>query len=414
MRKLLAITVLILLQHTSLCQEYTAQASLPEIKEDGFYRILITPKVAVYVNDNFSNIRLFDKDQREVPYLLNTDPVAERTAAFHEYTIEEKYQLEDSCTILVLSNSSGSAINNISLHIRNADVTKETSLSGSDDKENWYVLKENFFLSNINNTTGTSEIKIVDFPLSNYLYYRLWIKDKNSEPLNILNVGFYSTAQKSGNYFPVPVHTLIQKDTLREKKSYVRITFDTLRLMDNVEWFLSGSPFYLRNASVFTEWERTGKRGNKEKYLQHLSSIQLSSASKNIFYLPGIKVKNLVMVIENRDNPPLKVDSVAVNQLSRHITAWLEKGNVYTMKFGDDNFKAPSYDLTFFKDSIPAQVSFISLEHISPIVKDFKEASTPSIFRNRYVIWAAIIAVIALLLFMTIRLIRDANASEQK
>jgi hypothetical protein len=408
--------VLSLVIFSPLCfsQAYKAQAALPPVDRDGFYRVLLTPDISVHASEGFSNVRIFSDKGQEVPYLLETNSGSKVTDTFNEYIIEQKLQIEDSCTIIILSNNSDNPIHNISLLIRNAETTKEVTLSGSDDRQKWYALKEKFFLSNMNNTSGTSELKIVDFPLSSYRYYKLLINDKKSAPLNIIKAGHYVYTQSEGpSYFSVPGSKITQADSIKEKRTYVKISFDTLHLLDRIIWNISGSPFYLRNATLFSVINRIDKKGRPEKFQDYISSFQLSSKSENVLYLPGIKVDNLVLVIENDDNPPLKNVDPSFYQLSRHVNVWLEKESAYVMKFGDASFNTPVYDIAFFKDSIPTDVPAIQAAPVS-IIETQHEARSTTFFTSSLFIWSAIVVVIVLLGFMSVRLLREAGAPDSK
>jgi hypothetical protein len=395
---------------TVFSQNFHAQAPLAPVESDGFYRIMFTPEISVYATDGFSNVRIFNENGQETPYLLENDQTSASRTLFYEYKIAEQNQLEDSCTIVILDNNSDQPIHNISLLIRNAEITKELSLSGSDDGKKWYALKDKFFLSNISSNNGTSELKLVDFPLSNYRYYRLWINDKNSAPLNITKAGYYTSSEVVGPiYFTVPSGRLTQADSAKEKTSYVRVKFDTVRLLDKIKVNISGTPFYLRNATLFTEKERINKKGKPEKLLEYLSSFPLNSKNDNILNMPAVRVDNLVMVIENADNPSLKIDKVEVYQLSRHLEVWMEKNKSYSLKFANAALNIPVYDLEFFRDSIPEDVPEIVPGKVEVTIKDEKLASS-TFFTSNLFIWSAIVVVVTLLGFMSVKLLRETSA----
>jgi hypothetical protein len=280
---------------------------------------------------------------------------------------------------------------------------------GSDDKKKWYALKERFFLSNINSAIHTTELKIVDFPLSNYRYYRIWINDKKSDPLDIVSAGYYTNTTSAPEYFRIGNGKVSQADSISRKQSYVRIDLDTVRMIDKVIWKVTGAPFYLRQASLYTERERTNKKDKNEKYLDFIASAQLNSADKNELFLPLVSVSNLVLVVENDDNPPVKIEQAELYQLKRYLTAWLKKGNDNVLKFGDGSLAVPVYDLGFFKDSIPQNI--VSLQPGKIIEKEkFTEAESTTIFTTKSIIWVAIGGIVVLLGFMSIRLVRETSA----
>jgi hypothetical protein len=407
--KKLNILIIVLFSYAPLtfAQIFIGEASLPRIENDGFYRIELRPEITTHLNPRFTNIRIYDGLQ-EVPYVFESELSSESSVSFREYQIVEKSEV-DSFTSLILRNPARTPINNISLLIKNADVSKVATLSGSDDRKNWYALKESFIVSNINGSDQTSEIRIVDFPLSNYEYYAIRIDNRRSNPLNFLKAGYYETIQGKGQYWQVPSVKFIQSDSSEQRKTYVRVTFDTLRFVDKITWTINGGPYYLRNAAIYEQRTRTNKKGKKERYLEYLSPIIFKSSAPEEINLPGIKVNELLLVIENEDNPPIKIQNIEAFQLRRYLTAWLKKENQYVIRIGPEDLREPVYDLPFFREDIPSVVPFLDAGIVS-INSERKPVVSSGFFTNRAIIWSAIILVIILLGFMSVKLIRETNA----
>lgn len=390
-------------------QTFRGEASLPKVEADGFYRISISPELSTHLNAEFTNIRIYDQLNKEVPYLFQQDDPVKYTEVFKEYKIVEKKQEKNCCTSLVLQNANETPINNISLSIKNAEVTKIATLLGSDDKENWFALKERFTISSINSQERTSEIKIVDFPLSNYSYYLIQLEDSSSAPLNILKAGYYEVNAEDGTYTSIPSFKTTKSDDLQSKQSFVRIIFDTTQVVDKISIGMSGAPYFLRRASLSIKKERLNKKKEKEFYYELLNYFELSSKQGTILELPGIQGEDFLITIENDDNPPLEVAAVKTYQLNRYLTTWLTKGQSYSVKLGEMEQQAPVYDISYFKDSIPNQPQILSLGPISFLKKDLQE--TPTYFTSRSIIWVAIVIVVVVLGFMTMRMV---NETEKK
>jgi hypothetical protein len=100
--------------------------------------------------------------------------------------------------------------------------------------------------------------------------------------------------------------------------------------------------------------------------------------------------------------------------------AELEKDNRYVLRFGNDSLPPPEYELRYFKEKIPAAPPVIrtgarteiSAKMISPssmkgLAEEKKAGNTPVLLRDPRFIWAAIAAVIQLLGFMTVKMLRE-------
>jgi hypothetical protein len=399
----------ILISFAATGQTFVAETKLPEVEQAGFYRVLIDPTVMLYAKNDLSNVRIMN-GKREVPYITSVEAPLLTTPQFKPYRIVSKKLKDDCCTTLVIENEDRTPINNISLIIKNAETLKQATLLGSDDQETWYALKEDFYLNSVDNNDQTFEIKIVNFPLANYQYLMLNINDSTTAPLNIVSAGYYEGETVEGVYTPVPNITFSAMDSL--KNTYVSISFDSARLVDKLQFYISGETFYHRQAVLYEKLTRTTKKGKTETYFNFLQHLELTSTHESTLALDGSKVKDLVLEIENNDNPPLTFDAIEASQMNRYLTAWMEKNKAYTLKIGASDMAAPVYDLSFFQRDIPKELPVLYVYELTAIKPKLNRGEAPTIFKNKALIWTAIIIVGAILAFMSYRMLQESKPVE--
>ncbi|HYC87043.1 MAG TPA: hypothetical protein VEB86_17540 [Chryseosolibacter sp.] len=391
-------------------QVITGDASVDPVTTEGFFRIELVPEITKLLNPDFGNIRILDANGTEVPYMFE-EARPRSSVIFEEYPVIEKTSGTDRFTRLVIQNEKKTTINNISLMIKNADVTKTATLSGSDDGKKWFVLKEEFTLSTINSSEQTTEVNIVDFPLSNYEFYLIRINDKKSLPLNILKAGCFKNVAEAASYINVPVKNIEQADSLKLGRSYIEVTFDTARFVDKIRWNVSGGPYYRRDAALYEPVLLTDAKGRRTPdHRRLLAPLTLSSDRVTETDLGPQKVSSVVLIIENFDSPPVKVLSAETFQLRRYLIAWLKKDVSYRLAIGDENMAAPVYDLPFFRNEVPSQTPTLGIGKINFVAPRRVEAGH-TFFSNSLIIWAAIVVVIIVLGVMSVRLVRETSAS---
>ncbi|MBS1680906.1 MAG: hypothetical protein JST48_04270 [Bacteroidetes bacterium] len=410
MRKLLSLYFLLILASTVHGQQYHAEIHLPKVPKNGFYKIPVTPKIARYLVPGFTNLRILDESNQETPYLIREEIPVRQTEKFQKYEFE-RHKTKVS-TELVLKNPNRKSINNIYLKIRNADVAKEASLLGSDDHANWFAIKQKFNLSPIDGGSGTFEMKVLDFPMSNYLFYSLRISDSLSAPINILTAGYFEADTENGQYEEVPGKVSFSTD-LNKKQSFITLSFDTVQFVDRIDLSMRGKQqYFLRRASVEEPRERRVKKGKIEKYLYTLNEFEVSSTHPTQLYVQS-RLKEFQIIIDNEDNQPLELTSLRAYQLNRYLITWLSANNDYIIKIGSENLMAPSYDLRFFSDSIPKQIA--SLPVGGALVYEKKEPlPDTSFFTNKNFIWTAIVLVVLLIGYMAVSLAKDVGKSAEK
>jgi hypothetical protein len=411
MKNLLTSGLLVLLI-PAYAQEFKATGTLEKPTADGFYKIYLSPAEAQYTATRFNNIRILDSKNAEVPYIFTEEEPVYLQQQFIEYEILEKKLVARAYTSIKLHNPTQAPIDNISLLIRNAEVLKSARLSGSDDGETWFAVKDKFTLNAISNPTSVNELRGIEFPLTNYTFYLLEISDSTSTPINILKAGYYDVATTNGIYTELTEDAMSLTTETKNKRTYFNLKFNSLQAIDKVELSLTGSPFFQRSGVVTTKQGRAGKKGT-EQYDVPLQDFIVRSGQTTVINFSRLKVNDLTFCIENGDNPALALKKVTAYQLNRYLVAWLKKDEIYSVRFGADNQAAPTYDLEHFRDSIPAKVQVLRINDLRPV--GVAAATKPTtIFTSKTLIWIAIGAVIILLGYMSLKLVRETNASQKQ
>ncbi|MBI5219177.1 MAG: hypothetical protein HY958_09635 [Bacteroidia bacterium] len=383
-------------------QDFNWEAKLGKVEKDGFYKILLKPEITAKLKSDLSDLRIFDSLNAEVAYIPFVEkPVLYKTL-FHEYKIIRKEHHADY-TRLIIHNPEKKEITNITLIIQNADVRKWLKLNASHDMKEWYVLKANYYFQSIYSDNNTSEIRILNFPLSNYEYYELLVSDYFDMPINILKAGYYDLTSEKGKYSEVLKPELVQKDTLKE--SAVRIKFSEPQYIDQVIFNIDGPEFYFRNARLCVEKQIVEKKKTR-KYFEEIQKFNLSSSSNNTINLSYFKTDEIYLFISNQDDKPLKIKSVEAYQLNHYLTALLKKNMNYRLAGGNEKMKAPVYDLKYFTDSIPKELQI--LEPGNPVVfnKNVTEKPKP-IYLDPKFLWIVISATLLLLVIITYVMIKE-------
>ncbi len=400
MRQIILPVLLLMRCFSALAQVPVAEMQLPEVNSDGFYRIEIPVEYGGFFTPSFSNVRISDGSQHDVPYIPG-QAIEEFQSQFKPYEIISKEQRKGCCTQLIFR--ADGQINNIQLRIRNAETSKRASLLGSDDRNTWFALKEKFSLSWVDGKDNTFEIRIIDFPLSNYNYYKIEIDDSLTAPLNILEVGSYSHPSRRRTLLPLADPSIeVKREGTQETR--IALQWDTLQRIDRLNIHASGPPLFRRHGLLYAI-SKVGDSGKKDKR-NLIGSVELSSGKAAEIDLPLTYASNLELVIDDGDSPPLKIDAVKAYQVQRFLIAWLEGGKSYNVLVHDKSMRAPVYDLELFRDQVPEETAVIKP---AELVKPVRVQSGDDPFFSSGAMWAAIILIIGILAFYSYRMVQHSS-----
>lgn len=396
---------IVLLYLTSLYA--TAQswyvADIDTIKQSGYYNIELDKRIiAVSNNANFLDIRINDTIGNEVPYFARAQSLVRAVNEFISYDLESN-TTKDSINTIVVRNENGENLNRFSIAIESAEVDKYITIRGSNNLKQWYIVKKRENITYSGFKEGNNEILIIDFPQGNYKYYELTLTNNQSSPLQILKVGRFKNSNIYAQQTEIDLGTFIRKDST-DKKTYIR--FPDLKYnyrLNKLTFYINSKAEYLRKA------ELNGK--------DYSIRFNLSSKGENTIVLNSTAISpEGVIVIDNKGNPPLVIDSIKAYALNRYLCAYLEEGQCYTLVIGNKDI-APSsdYDIKYFQDEIPEDLQIVKTSNFEKIEVAAHSNEREKMWIEKPVfLWSIIILVGLFLSAICYKMIREMKKKEEK
>lgn len=387
--KYIIILLLAITNHVSAQFKYSA--ALPEPENTAWYKITLLPEISMHLTGE-SDLRIYNDDD-EVPYLIKQFPPVSSKIIFKEFKIISK-QYDDSATTIILQPGI-QKVQELVIMITKADVKKEIRITGSKDLQQWFVVKEKDEVIPANEDSSTISRMVIALQPTDYSYYKIEISDKTSEPVSIERIGSYITEIVSSGYQEVPFKSVIS-DSVKTKSTWIKLSYPGLASLNAFEITISEPAFYKRLGIVYIE---------KNNRLTRTGSIELSSDKINLIET-DLTASTIYIQILNEDNKPLKISSVKTLQYKKYLLAYLEKNKSYQLKFGDSLILPPSYDLKYFSNSIPANLTemipgkVVSHDTVVP-------QPTGSLFSDKRILWTVLIVVLLLLSFITRKMISN-------
>ncbi len=384
-------------------EEFQYYSKLDSVKENAFHTIFLHSTIIAKAKKDFSDIRLYDEEKKEIPYILyQENPISYQTL-FHEYKIISKKRISNKKTELIIQNPLKNSIDNIHIEIKNTNITKYAQLSGSNDGKEWFGIEEDILLQSLYSESQTSQIKILNFPLSDYEFYKLEIADSNTAPLNIIKIGFYDTYTENGKYELLSEPTIEQNDS--SKKSFIKIRFSDIQKIDKIKIEIDTPNYFYRTATLYKYETRKVKQKNVIVTIP-IQNERLLSGGENTFHCSNLNEQELLLVIDNKDNVPLHIKKISAYQLRTYLVAELQKEKMYSLYCGNEKLSAPVYDLRYFAEKIPQQRPSIQTQKAENISTAKMEAPKTT-FTSPIFIWSALGIVVIFLVFMSNKMLKE-------
>jgi hypothetical protein len=212
-------------------------------------------------------------------------------------------------------------------------------------------------------------------------------------------------ASQQARYLPVAGLAFRQDDNRQHRKTTLTFSLPAPLLIDQLVFTMSSPTLYHRQATLY----QRGKSRRRRDY-QPVSYFVLAANTSNVLRLSGLRARDFYVEIQNGDNPPLVVKKVVAYQLPTYLVAALEQGQTYHLAFGSQApIPPPVYDLSYFRDRIPRQIPTLRPREIKRSAgrQEAKGHPLNVFFTSPYLIWAALLVVIAFLAFMSYKMLKE-------
>lgn len=381
-------TLLLLLFSLAASAQPRVEARLNPVARDSFYKVELGSDLTRYTRPDFGDLRLWDERGAPVPYRVVTNT---GISTFSFLVIPIARVEEDSTSTSTTFRIPAIPSSGFEVNFANTKTQRRATLTGSNDGIHWYSFTDSFLLTPKPEGTGIASASL-SYPASNFRYIRLQVHNGRAAPLHLLQAGILM-----GNPYPEDWLTGMRlpfREEVRGHQSIFRIDNARHALLERLDFSISHPKQFTRNVTL---------RDDQGRELAFGVLMNFQSG----FTFPATQAASLQLVVENGDNPRLQVDSIVATQRSHLLLAYLEKGHTYRLEAGDSTARRPNYDLSGLTDSArwtAATLTYGPLRKLA--VKQSAKSSD-----NRLWLWLALVAGVAVLIAVSVSLLRESGTS---
>ena len=406
MKQVISLVILFLVQFIN-AQEATI-GEINNVNKSGLQLVLLSAEVISEAENNTDFIRIANKKSRtEVPYALYSIPETIKKS-FVSFPLISKTK-NDSLTSIVISNTKQQQLNELFITISNSSVSKSVNVFGSNDGNEWFGLVQNHLLNNLVNPKLQQVEKSIVLPLNNYKFLKWEFNDKISLPIECKNFGIY---QSKVNYVAqLELKNFNQKILTdnSKKKSLILISFEKSQLISRLDFDIR-SNLYFRTGRILVNRERKVKN-KTEEYQEEILTFVLNSKMKTSFEFPEIFENELIIEIDNQDNPPLEIEKLQLFQTPKYILANLEQGEKYEISVSNKLDK-PNYDIVNFLPKENETLEVVTIENFKPIKSLSKVEQIQHFWQTKWFLWTAIILAGLIIAYFAFGLLKDVEKKD--
>lgn len=396
---------IVLLWTNILIGQNITKAKIQPVAKNGLHKMVVPAEIRSYSKDDLSDFRIFDSKNSEVPYFLMVDSPIKMSEQFENFPIISKQVINKKITSIEIKNPKDQ-INGLRLVVANSEVTKEYSISGSNNQKEWFGLVNNSILSDLKSLETTNVVKEISLPLCSYRFLKIVFDDSTTLPINVLKIGNLQTSFLRGAMQEIKAKSIQTTQIATEKKTVIKIEFDFPQVIDKVIFDINRTNLFKRNARIYTDNERIEKH-KTVKYQDDIAHFTLVSNQDNAFNTANTKQQYLTIEIENQDNPPLQISDIKFFQKPIFAVSDLKSNENYSIVTGNLNLMPPNYDLAFFKETISDTLPETQITSIEYQKQEGTAIKKSSFWQQPWFMWLCVSAGGLMILFFSVRLIKE-------
>ncbi len=385
---------------------YSYKRKLDKTEKKNFYSIPLLPEIVARCKSELNDIRIYnftEKDTTEIPYVLEWQGIKNEEKVIPFERINDTYN-EKCCSYLTLKFTKKQIINRIKLDIPEANFDKWVKIEGSSDNKNWFTIKEHIRIVRFQNMDEHFEYTTLDFPNTEYTYYRLKFDDDAGNRIKVTQAYVYERKAIQGNYSELKINSRNQIENKKEKTSELIVEFPYNYRIDHITVKSNTSKNFYRNINVYRSAGSVNTpKGKKENWYIINTSI-FSSIENNAINCNNEQLQKLKIEILNYDDEPVEITEIKAFAEQCHLVTELPSSDNIYLTYGKANDNAPTYDLIHFREKIPASISEIKYgtEQVALSVVVQKNP----LIKNKNWLWIAMGAIILLIGFFSLKMLK--------
>jgi len=294
-------------------------------------------------------------------------------------------------------------INQLNLNFKQTNFDWKVTLEGSQNQQEWYTIVDDYRILSIKNSETDYHFTSINFPNTNYRFFRLLIKSNEKPDLTIAKITFNEILNGSYNNYTINTLNAIQEKqkkitTLKiDLQSTVPVSSIKIQVKDQIDYYRRLTIQYLSD-SLKTE------NGWKYTY-QTLFRGTLNSLEKNEFKFESTILKKIKINIYNNDNAPLIIDTVSIKGYVHEIITRFTVPASYYLTYGNQNTTKANYDIERFASKIKDTLNTLNLGEEQLIEKKPAPVKSP-LFKNKNWLWAIMILIIIVLGWFSLKMMK--------
>jgi len=318
-----------------------------DVPATGLVQINLPLETSNIARPDLSDLRIIDSNEKEIPFLIDQPtPRPESSVPLKDFRAE----IVAAETRLLITTGSDSTIAGVALDTpAGANFIKAARVEGSNDQKDWRILTSGAPLFRMGN--GAANLRVA-LPEGRWQFLRLVVDDNRTPPVPWTGARLI-VAGSSAPTEPLSV-TIKSRD---ENPGMTRLGIDLGAANLRIASIRIGTsePVFTRTVTVAAAELSTQNLEEETLSSAVLYRVDLDGKAEARLDLPIDKQifgRELVLLIDNGDSPPLLISEVRADRRITRLIFFAATPGAYSLLSGNNQCELPRYDLSHLGDQL--------------------------------------------------------------
>jgi hypothetical protein len=393
---------------------YSYYRELKPVTGNAFYNLNISSSVLDRPG-SFRIYKLNGNDTIEVPYVSGSRffDVYDQKYLKPLRVIDKSFE-PGKASYATLVIDTNITYNSVYVNFNALDFFKDITVEGSNDNKSWKTIVENEKVFHYYREPGDHYYRNkINLGAVSFKYLRIKSDDSNTDKLELISASLPLVKEEVIEEDETVPFELKRSEDKKNKQTILECSFQRRYFITALDFRIENENHFRREASVHLK----NTNSSQETWI-YFGNTVLTSNSSNKLYLnnynsgdDAFKSDKLRILINNLDNQPLEKVDLKVFTHHEKIKVKLEKDARYVLAYGKESDTAPQYDLEYFRNAIPLNLTSTELGQEKQIEHQAVVKPEP-LLKNKLWIWIALTVCVLVIGIFTIKLLKAEDKKE--
>jgi hypothetical protein len=333
------------------------------VDTNGLVKLSLPAETLDRARADLADLRLVDPRGTEIPYWIEPlQPESDRRRAAGGFRLT----LGTQATVVVVETGTSEPLEGVALQTPADAFIKAVQVEGSPDADTWTVIGAGLPL--FRQAQGREERLEVPLPRGSWRFLRFTIDDHGSPPVPFTGAWVRLAPAPSTPTETVSVRLVAREEVQGETRltldlGAARLPLAEIEVRTPEPFFRRPIRLMARQIEGITILEKELARGTIQRV-----ALDDPPGTSRVSLPLDLRTPNreLVLVVENADSPPLRVDEIRMRRWPIHFAFWATQPGPYTIYTGNPTCPAPRYDLPTQKVDL-SRTPVAAVEVSSPV-----------------------------------------------